>query len=532
MASRRLTIYLLRDIDTVDDALASDKSPHSAELDADSGLVGRFFYESKPEVSPSWVSFVSPALQDKPESLTSSSASGLLVLQVDNKFLAFTFGYGRSFLDPAKIEHQFGLRVALNRIDASQIRSLDTKTFEDMVVTRTTQASKSSELPTFGVDVSRDILRAVTGEPRDKSIAKRLSGSDALVVNLVAVASELPDICREFLAAYEEDSYKANFEWIDHLALVTDATIIEQLDGLLVQQLIESDTSSTHFAMPEALSWEDVDAFKIAGTRSTEYDDLEIDAYLNALGDARVDLTIEALKQRHVSVRFSRSTTFESRWTVYQCLVTEQRIDLQLYVLIEGRWFVVSESLVDEVDTFANSLGASPTVFPDAVSGEAERLFNERTADSAPDDRLLLDARIVRPGGAASGIEVCDILTSSGEFIHVKRKSRSSTLSHLFAQGSVSAATFIGDGTFRDKVRTHIVENTSEPLTSRWLALIPGSADPIDRSAYSVSYVVLANSAADGTNWLPFFSKLNLMQHGRQLKNMNLDVTITRVPVV
>jgi uncharacterized protein (TIGR04141 family) len=49
---------------------------------------------------------------------------------------AITFGYGRGFLDLSRIEHRFGLRVALNRIDPSQIRSLDTKTFEDMVVTK------------------------------------------------------------------------------------------------------------------------------------------------------------------------------------------------------------------------------------------------------------------------------------------------------------------------------------------------------------------------------------------------------------
>lgn len=53
-----------------------------------------------------------------------------------------------------------------------------------------TQASKSAELPTFGVDVSRDILRAITGEPRDPAFSKRLTGADSSVVTDHGVQGE------------------------------------------------------------------------------------------------------------------------------------------------------------------------------------------------------------------------------------------------------------------------------------------------------------------------------------------------------
>lgn len=32
-----------------------------------------------------------------------------------------------------------------------------------------------------------------------------------------------------------------------------------------------------------------------------------------------------------------------------------------------------------------------------------------------------------------------------------------------------------------------------------------------------------------GNDWIPSFSKLNLMQHGKQLRNMCLGVSITRL---
>lgn len=70
---------------------------------------------------------------------------------------------------------------------------------------------------------------------------------------------------------------------------------------------------------------------------------------------------------------------------------------------------------------------------------------------------------------------------------------------------------------------------TVDPDKSRWLSLIPDGASPVDRSKYAVSYVVIANSTKPGTDWLPFFSKLNLMQNGKQLRNLGFDVSITRV---
>jgi uncharacterized protein (TIGR04141 family) len=532
MSSTRLTIYLLGEqVTEPSQALNYDKTPVSVGISASSGLQGAFYHQSRPPTPPAWVSFVEPLLAVPPQRLLSASASGLLVLKASERWFAITFGFGRSLLDLSRIEPRFGLRVALNRIDPSQIRSLDTKTFEDMVVTKNTQVSRSSELPAFGVDISRDILRAVTGEPRDKGFAKRLSGADALVVNAEIASTGLASLCSELLAAYCEDSYRENFAWIDHLGLVNNATVSGALDEQLVRQLQDGDTSSTHMAMPEAIGWEDIDAFKIAGTRNVEYDDLDLDSYMAQLGNGRAALTVDKMKTRRVSVRFSRSSEFDSRWTFYQCLVSEQRLDSSFYALIEGRWFCVSESLVSEVDSFAASITPSSLPFPIAHSGEAERDYNKRLGDSDGSRFLVLDAQIRRPGGASSGIELCDLLSSKGELVHVKRKSRSATLSHLFAQGIVSASTLIQDGYFRDQIRDVINDIATPESRIQWLNLIPGSGGLVDRSQYAVCYLVIASSSRQGNDWLPFFSKLNLMQSGRQLRNMGFAFYVNRVDV-
>jgi uncharacterized protein (TIGR04141 family) len=358
-----------------------------------------------------------------------------------------------------------------------------------------------------------------------------LSGADALVVNAEIVSTGLPTLCAELLAAYYEDSYTESFAWIDHLGLVSNAAVREALDKQLVEQLRVGDTSSTHMAMPEAIGWEDIDTFKITGTRGVEYDDLDLDAYLAQLGANRAGLTVTSMKDRRVSVRFSRSSEFDPRWTLHQCLVSEQRLDSSFYALIEGRWFCVSDSLVSEVDSFTASITSGSVPLPVARLGEAEPDYNKRLADSNKSRFLVLDAQIKRPGGASSGIELCDLLASNGELIHVKRKSRSATLSHLVAQGIVSASTLLQDGYFRDQIRAVIKEIANPESRDHWLSLVPDSAGHVDRSRYAVSYVVIANSSRRGNDWLPFFSKLNLMQSGRQLNNMGFSFHLSRVSV-
>jgi len=152
---------------------------------------------------------------------------------------------------------------------------------------------------------------------------------------------------------------------------------------------------------------------------------------------------------------------------------------------------------------------------PPARSGEIEADYNTRLAKASPQHLLKLDARIKRPGGASSVIEFCDVLSDQGDLIHVKRKSRSAALSHLFAQGSVSASTFINDGAFRTQVRQLIEGEVAAESRETWLRLVPRADETVDRSRYRVTYAVITNSTREGRDWLPFFSKLNLMQQGR-----------------
>ena len=119
--------------------------------------------------------------------------------------------------------------------------------------------------------------------------------------------------------------------------------------------------------------------------------------------------------------------------------------------------------------------------------------------------------QLVAIDGRTSPIEVCDILTSDGELIHVKPKHNSSTLSHLFAQGVVSAELVLTSGQFRERALAKINEA---------IVACGGDLDPHDaaslRSAFEAQprpgalRVVYAIAALwDGkplARVLPFFS--------------------------
>lgn len=283
MAIQRLTIFLLRDVGDLDSALAEDvvKSLDVSELKKASGLTGRFYSKKSYPRTPSWAKYVEPVVDGGVQGVQSASSSGLLLLKVDGNTFALTFGYGRTFLDQAKIERRFGLKVALNLIDERQIRSLDTKKFDEMVVSTNTQTSRTTELPTFGVDIIRDILRAVTGIAPTGSSYKSLSGADALVLGVDKAVDDLPQVLRDLYTHFKATKYQATFGWVDHLAEVKDPTLVSKLDGQLLDQLRLADTSTTHMAMPENLAWEDIEHFVIVPTkRQRTFDELDLDEYL------------------------------------------------------------------------------------------------------------------------------------------------------------------------------------------------------------------------------------------------------------
>jgi uncharacterized protein (TIGR04141 family) len=103
--------------------------------------------------------------------------------------------------------------------------------------------------------------------------------------------------------------------------------------------------------------------------------------------------------------------------------------------------------------------------------------------------------------------------------IHVKRYGASSVLSHLFAQGLVSATTFLSDPSFREKVNG---------LVPPPLRLVSPVTQP-DAADYEIAFFVASRSA--GPLALPFFSRVTLRHTYTQLAAYKFRATLTKVQI-
>jgi uncharacterized protein (TIGR04141 family) len=122
-------------------------------------------------------------------------------------------------------------------------------------------------------------------------------------------------------------------------------------------------------------------------------------------------------------------------------------------------------------------------------------------------------------------VEFCDIFMR-GRVIHVKRKSASSTLSHLFMQGLVSGELLQSDPDFRRDVHQEITRRNAQ------LGPAIPAAGAIDPGDYEVVFAVIAKSPRGNRHFLPFFSQVSFTRAARLLSQRGYHVALVRVPEV
>lgn len=165
---RRLNLFLakpLGDGQLMTDLLADvpvDTYPMAEAL----GLEGTLYVKRSVEKRPNWGPVLDEVTGTAIPGLANRSSSAVLLLRVDGDIFAFTFGYGRHLIEQSFFVQDFGLRTALNTLDEKSLRSVDLHTLEDQPVQKKSQAARDSDVSVFGIDILRDVLRAVTGVTR------------------------------------------------------------------------------------------------------------------------------------------------------------------------------------------------------------------------------------------------------------------------------------------------------------------------------------------------------------------------------
>ncbi|HVL06530.1 MAG TPA: DUF6119 family protein [Acidimicrobiales bacterium] len=497
-----------------------------------------------------WAGFLRQGFGDEVDIARTISPAALLLVELGRRrqriMFAFPFGIaGRFLLRSDGYERGYGLRTALNLLyprsaldlDLARLKAVDSKRHGPTIVRSRAQASESSTFETFAVNQLRDVVSKATGVPADRdSWGPRVGGGDALVLGIELNFDQVGELCRRIEEAHARDDYKDHFDWIDFVQPITDPMLKHRVENEVVDRLHRDDIDDLDLAPPEVVDWDHVAFFhyhfdRPQGARGRQHrvthSDLRLSDYLTGLRSRGYldDLGIAYLRQHHIRALEPGGQEVH-RWQVWQCLVGQLTIGGDTYILDEGELFRVRKDYVDELDEFVRRMPESSVHLPPSLASLHEGDYNARVADQ-DSDFVLLDKKTVRTEGRTTPVEICDLLTRARQLVHVKRHLGSSNLSHLFAQGVVSAELLQTSSEFLVAANKRTRESSSGRLGFDFFDT--PSIVPRD---FEVVYAIIERwNNRTMSEALPFFSKVNLREAASNLRSRGFRVSLKQVPV-
>ncbi len=162
---------------------------------------------------------------------------------------------------------------------------------------------------------------------------------------------------------------------------------------------------------------------------------------------------------------------------------------------------------------------------PDSKPGMREGEYNTM-ASALLSQCLCLDGRLIRVASRTTPVELCDILTTDGKLVHVKRHLGSADLSHLFLQGHNSATLLQDLPEFRQEAQALVNSVAGRDCGG---AMFPLSG--VRPSDFEVVFAIVApwreRSVVEA---MPFLGKLTPRHLARELTSRGFQVTCQRIP--
>ena len=199
----------------------------------------------------------------------------------------------------------------------------------------------------MGVNTTHIILQAITGRSADSDFGGTITGSDGLKLSCELDYSGVEEKVGAILTSYLDDAYLEVFPWYGKIKPIRDASVVEELNTLLIQRIQAGDTDGIYLAPPEIIDYQGIDQFKFAGTgssRQDRFDDLRLSDYLKLYKGREV--TLANLKSDKVKVAADDSEYFRDKWTVFKCVTAELDYNDTLYILAADEWYAVKDEFV------------------------------------------------------------------------------------------------------------------------------------------------------------------------------------------
>lgn len=515
----KLTVYLFKDNIKSFDGLIYERylegeNPFkSISPIADFGFECTAFVQANKAKTPKWTEFLGEGFDIEALKLRNTSNSFVVFVNTSGRVFAFTFGYAYSAIDRGKIEPSFGLRVTLNMMGSKSLNTIDTRNID--LVTRQSRIhlNAASSIHEFEINTSVDLLRYAKGKPENDQFVSNVSGADSLQVTIDCTLPKLKEVADELFRLYSATTYKERFPFIDALVpLNKENPVTVSLNGELFKMIDDRETTKIAIAYPE-IPHPDTSCYKVfRGRDNVEVSEIDIMTIYSFLDENPIE---NPLAQVNIIALDASGEAKSQKRSLGDFIVCEIDYEDCKYVFSLGLWFRVAADFISQVRNYINQLPdlTKELALPPMKKGEQEDEYNARVAEQR--QWLLLDKKQFKFDTYAERIEACDILTDTGILIAVKKMRSSATLSHLFAQGSVSARLL--------KMNEVYIEALLSLLKRRW------PEKTFNRDQFQFLYAISTDKRGPIADCLFFFSMINLMEHVQRIQLAGYKASLCKI---
>ncbi|MEV4179787.1 DUF6119 family protein [Nonomuraea sp. NPDC049709] len=546
-AKLRFNCYLLKE--EVTDPAHALRAPYrpggskemirlSPSSSAPAGVVA--YFSARSEKVPGWAQALTPLFPDLSQALNTSNRL-VVFLPVAERHFAVCWGYGQSTLEHSAIESNFGLRFAARCLDPESLHEVRSRRIDASSRTQSVQVPKGSDLRDLDVPLEGEFVRKLSGRLGEVGVEFSDLGAvvatNSIAFNTTTDLAHVQEVLGDMMREVEQRAALDELTFVDALEPLRNGDeLVDRLETLLMELLREQpadDAGSAEpsqdlkhhlleFSPPDDVRGEDIDSITIqrGGASFTMHEATlgELRKGIAALGGrlGRKSLTsIKLMAHGHEGEPVSMMLPLKN-WLVFEAGDAQRRLILTL-----GKWFALSEDYTRQLneDLLKIQVITTHLALPawDTTVHPKEGDYNKAAASARP-DLVLLDQVDIRAGDKGE-IEACDLLHEEGYLIHVKKYSASHTLSHLFSQGTVSAQAIASDDVYRD---AFIKAVTAENPVFRKVA---------ENAPERVTYAIAFKGMKKLPEELPTFSKVNLRDFVKRLRNLRIEASLCRIQI-
>ncbi len=462
--------------------------------------------------APDWVAWVDEVFDFGTLKPTTQSSGVVVFLEAGARVFAACFGTGWHAIPDHLLEHDFGLKVALNELDPQKLQGMVTKTIDVRTRERNTHQHSGAGVPDFALDFDVEWLRSAAGKSPGLNCTGVSGGLGLKLHGWKGKLSDLATHCTAFLTSFGKGIPEA-FAFADHVRPVESTSPdFAQLESELRIRVKARDFSRISLAIDaktaEAAAYSRL-TFEKKRFQVNELSDEGVRAQVDA-----IHLQTPSFDPDKVRLKVDNSAGETIRDVrLIDVLQAEADLGGDPCVRVEGRWFKTAASYVARVNDRIAALPKASLSMPvwDKAVHKDEDEYNEHAAKQLG-GWLIQDKKLVPVGNGT--IEPCDILSPQCQFICVKDGEGSAGLSHLFAQASVSADLLARHDGFRAEVKKR--------FESHW------AGTTFENSGKPVFVLAIARSSK-GLFGKMLLSKINALEHVRRINGLGYGVEIQPV---